>query len=511
MVMTDGEANEGITQASVFEKELKAKLEQNPVKPVVHCFGFGSSADTSIMTTIATVGEGVYYFIENNDAIATAYGDCLGGLLSVVAQNISLTIEPIGKTNTIQVMGQHKMTTEGKKSTITLKDLFGEEKRDIVIKFGVTEVKEPEETEVASFSLTYFNILTSLFETKTCKLTVPRTAIEKVEKRDEYIDLQINRVVAAEAMIQAKKEIEKKNHETSRKIIDETIKKIETSDYSSNKSNIDLIRDLKEVRPPDITAASPAVDYSGYSQKLASYGISHMQQRSVKSNTNSYATPQQRMMQAASVDFIQQQQQQPQPQPNYQPNYQSNYPFSFPPQQQQQLPPQSFTFQNSPQPPQVQPPAFLFPNNPQPQVQPQPAFLFQNQQLNPPPQQQLNPPPQQQQPPFSFTPLPQQQQQIPPQSGGFSFSSQPQQPTTQQQQQQIPPQFTGFSFNPPPQQQQQQQIPPQFGGFSFSSQPQPHPTTQQPQQPQPQQPQPQPPQQQEQQQEQQQLDPFSNN
>jgi hypothetical protein len=310
-------------------------------------------------------------------------------------------------------MGQHKMTTEGKKTTISLKDLFGEEKRDIVINCGIPGVKEPEETEVALFSLSYFNISTSLFETKTSKLTVTRTQVVKEEKRDEYIDFQVNRVVAAEAMIQAKKEIEQKKPENSRKIIDETIKKIQTS--ASNQQNDDLIRDLREVRPPE----APNVDFSGYTQKLASYGISHMQQRSVKSTTNSYATPQQRMMQVASEDFLQQQQPRPKPNPSK--------PVSQPPPQ-----PQPFTFQQ-PQVPQQQ--------YQQPQVS-QP-FTFQQPQV---PQQQYQQPQVSQ--PFTF-----QQPQV---SQPFTFQQQ-QVPQQQSQQPQVPPQQ--FMFPILSQQQPQQQLP----------------------------------------------------
>lgn len=43
--------------------------------------------------SIADSGNGIYYYIENQEAIPAAFADCLGGLLSVTAQKITLKVE----------------------------------------------------------------------------------------------------------------------------------------------------------------------------------------------------------------------------------------------------------------------------------------------------------------------------------------------------------------------------------------------------------------------------------
>jgi hypothetical protein len=41
---------------------------------------------------ISDQGSGMYYFVKDEEAISTAFADALGGLLSVVAQKIQMTI-----------------------------------------------------------------------------------------------------------------------------------------------------------------------------------------------------------------------------------------------------------------------------------------------------------------------------------------------------------------------------------------------------------------------------------
>ena len=51
----------------------------------VHCFGYGTDANVALLSRVAEIGGGSYFFIEEEPSIFTAFGDCLGGLLSTVA------------------------------------------------------------------------------------------------------------------------------------------------------------------------------------------------------------------------------------------------------------------------------------------------------------------------------------------------------------------------------------------------------------------------------------------
>ncbi len=64
---------------------------------------------------MAEAGRGLYYYIENSENIPESFADCIGGLLSVVAQNIVLKIKPLNETIILDVMAKYPKKKEGKK------------------------------------------------------------------------------------------------------------------------------------------------------------------------------------------------------------------------------------------------------------------------------------------------------------------------------------------------------------------------------------------------------------
>ena len=52
----------------------------------VFTLGYGSEHDGDCLHGLAAAGNGMFYFVENEDCIPESFCDCLGGLLSVAAQ-----------------------------------------------------------------------------------------------------------------------------------------------------------------------------------------------------------------------------------------------------------------------------------------------------------------------------------------------------------------------------------------------------------------------------------------
>lgn len=52
----------------------------------VFTLGYGSEHDGDCLNGLAAAGNGLFYFVENEDSIPESFCDCLGGLLSVAAQ-----------------------------------------------------------------------------------------------------------------------------------------------------------------------------------------------------------------------------------------------------------------------------------------------------------------------------------------------------------------------------------------------------------------------------------------
>jgi hypothetical protein len=64
----------------------------------VHTFGYGSDHDPKLMKNIADLRDGNFFFIEKYETLDEAVANCMGGLFSVIAEEINITIKSELKT-----------------------------------------------------------------------------------------------------------------------------------------------------------------------------------------------------------------------------------------------------------------------------------------------------------------------------------------------------------------------------------------------------------------------------
>ena len=66
-----------------------------PEDITINTFGFGQDHDPQLMSDIAGLRDGNFYFIKQLNTVDEAFIDCLGGLLSSVAHSAQIRIEPV--------------------------------------------------------------------------------------------------------------------------------------------------------------------------------------------------------------------------------------------------------------------------------------------------------------------------------------------------------------------------------------------------------------------------------
>lgn len=140
-LLTDGHANEGICDPSELINVLDAKLASNRDMKI-YTFGYGSDHSVNLLQRIGECGHGGYYFIEKNSEVAQTFSDCLGGLLSVVAQNININITTSTEMEITPIPGQKAITVNNviplKSYALQVNDIFAGEEKDILF-----EIKLP--------------------------------------------------------------------------------------------------------------------------------------------------------------------------------------------------------------------------------------------------------------------------------------------------------------------------------------------------------------------------------
>jgi len=245
LLLTDGLANHGIRST----KGIISMIQSNQTKGVGRCtintFGFGKDHDASMLKEISDVAEGMYYFIENEDSIASAFADCLGGLLSVSAQGIELTIESCNGVTIekVHALKPANIVEPGKVYRIDIGDLQEGEERDIPIDFTVPESSACDDFELLKFTVTYFDLKSeSMKESST---TIKITRGNEVKPANPKVDRHRNRVKSADATEAAVALADKGNISEARELLQNTINEIKASISANDPLCISLVAGLQ--------------------------------------------------------------------------------------------------------------------------------------------------------------------------------------------------------------------------------------------------------------------------
>eukprot|EP01124_Arcella_intermedia_P016757 TRINITY_DN23366_c0_g1_i1.p1 TRINITY_DN23366_c0_g1~~TRINITY_DN23366_c0_g1_i1.p1 ORF type:complete len:451 (-),score=103.01 TRINITY_DN23366_c0_g1_i1:34-1386(-) len=286
LLFTDGHVNAGISNTDAIIAEVAKKEKEGKLGCTVHTFGFGPDHALSILKEIAEKGAGSYFFIQNKDTIADAFVNCLGGLLSVVAQNITLSIEGDNGAGLHSVVTAFKQTSASNGWTVHIGDIQSEEERDILCRLKVPPHPDGEALEVLKLKLCYFNVISSKQE-EIEKVVSLRASLDYPNSSPSVkVSVQKNRIATTEALTRAKAEADKGDYASARKILNETITQLQQSISASDPFTEGLIHDLKDSLSGLIDQTSFA-SYGGY--QMSSYTMSHSRQRGTHS-TACYST-----------------------------------------------------------------------------------------------------------------------------------------------------------------------------------------------------------------------------
>jgi len=184
-LMSDGHANEGITDAYLLERMVKGNSTRNNIS--LSTFGLGHEFDEVLMHDLAEAGGGNYYYIETPQDASKELGSEVQTLLSVVAKNASLAIEfPSDYLELTRVYGQHH-TLLNNTVYVDLKEVHPNETNGILLKFTV---KQPLNTPVIfNTALTYDNVVTGtrMIQKKINTLTPTNSTDDCDQKLDDSV------------------------------------------------------------------------------------------------------------------------------------------------------------------------------------------------------------------------------------------------------------------------------------------------------------------------------------
>jgi len=228
-----------------FKREI-GNLHQEGKQNVpiqVHAFGYGASHNVQLLESIANTFDGMYYYMKDEETIKGGFANCLGGLLSVVAQDIKVCIEPVNGVSDLIVLGQDHVKVCKNQQIVSFADLQSEEKRHVLCSFTLPPIKANDlDFQCYSVSVQYKNMVQK--GQSKCQFICSLKRGGKIGESNLDIDLSNNRIMAAEALTQAESLGDQNKLEQGREVVRAAIKKLEASFSAKDSQTEGLIKDL---------------------------------------------------------------------------------------------------------------------------------------------------------------------------------------------------------------------------------------------------------------------------
>jgi len=90
IILTDGHTNEGVTKSEDIMRLVNSIKAVEPNISIT-TIGYGEDHNAQLLKDIGIYGGGSYNVVNNIEEVGTVFGDILGGLMTTVAQNVTVT------------------------------------------------------------------------------------------------------------------------------------------------------------------------------------------------------------------------------------------------------------------------------------------------------------------------------------------------------------------------------------------------------------------------------------
>ncbi|KAJ0967614.1 hypothetical protein J5N97_024531 [Dioscorea zingiberensis] len=173
----------------------------------VHAFGFGEDHDAVILHSISETSGGTFSFIETESVLQDAFAQCIGGLLSVVVQNMTIFVDcrhPGVHFNEIKSGNyESRVAPDMRSGSINVGHLYANEERNFMLSINVPPAQDC--TLLLEVGCSYEDAV-SKREIYLDYIKVQLQRLEFVEEQtmSMEVDRQRNRLYVAEALSDAK-------------------------------------------------------------------------------------------------------------------------------------------------------------------------------------------------------------------------------------------------------------------------------------------------------------------
>lgn len=290
VLLSDGEDTYTITSSS-NDDDYKSLLPSSVMLPI-HAFGFGTDHDAHLMHSVSETSGGTYSFIEDEGIIQDAFAQCIGGILSVIVQDLKVIIHcihPAVKLSPIESGGYvNSMSDDQRKASVNVGDLYADEERDFLVSVNVPIVSV-DDIMLLKVDCFYKDALSKEPVTllgEGLRIARPDSVIAR--NISVEVDREKNRVRAAKAMTEARTAAEQGMLSEAVTILETCRRVISTSlaGRDGDRVCMGLDAELNEIQ--ERMASRQRYEYSGRAYVLSGLS-SHSWQRATARGDSTYS------------------------------------------------------------------------------------------------------------------------------------------------------------------------------------------------------------------------------
>jgi len=187
ILLSDGLANVGPSSPGDLA-ELGTSLGREGI--AVTTIGLGLGYNEDLMTELADASDGNHMFAENARDLARVFERGFGDVLSVVAQDVTVTIRCPAGIRPVRVL-ERRADIAGQTVTTALNQLYSDQTKYVVLEVELPPARVGRETEVASVDVSYANMDTGTTDMMKSTVSVLYTDSRADVEANENADVMV--------------------------------------------------------------------------------------------------------------------------------------------------------------------------------------------------------------------------------------------------------------------------------------------------------------------------------
>ncbi len=192
ILLSDGLANVGPQSPSELG-ELGSALIEEGIS--VSTMGLGLDYNEDLMAQLAQRSDGNHFFIEKAEDLAKVFNFEFDDVLSVVAQEVAITIRVSPEVRPVRVLGR-EAEINGQQVIVQMNQLYQEQEKYVILEVELPAAKAGQTRQIAQVDVTYANM-----ETKTTD-RLSSTVSVNFDLSEEVVEAKTNAPVMAECVLQ---------------------------------------------------------------------------------------------------------------------------------------------------------------------------------------------------------------------------------------------------------------------------------------------------------------------